>query len=192
MCCGSGTWPVRSSLRRAGTATAIRQRITTTVRELVRPRASVYCLFVTTRAIVAYASSEGTWKGVWNDTNSEPQQLGRVLLRRIASLKGNLEAFAAQYVDGCPEGWVALDKAERCADPIGLFGGTFDGVVATCDPTVNPLCFDAQYLYLLHPPKRRMFVLQIENRPIRPFGMVTFDPAGKAKPNKFPVIEAED
>jgi hypothetical protein len=147
---------------------------------------------VTTRAIVAYSSPEGTWKGVWNDTNSEPQQLGRVLLRRAASLKGDLDRFVAQYIDGCPEGWVALDKAERCADPIGFLGGQFDGVVATCDPAVNALCFDAQYLYLLHPPKRRLYAFQIENRPIRPFGMVTFEPGGKAKPSKLPAIEAED
>jgi hypothetical protein len=129
---------------------------------------------------------------VWNDSNSEPQQLGRVLLRRISSLKGNLDRFVAQFIEGCPEGWIALDKAERCADPIGFLGGRFDGIVATCDPAVNALCFDAQYLYLLHPPKRRLFVFGIEDRPIRPFGMVTFDAAGKAKPPKLPAVEAKD
>jgi len=148
--------------------------------------------FVTTRAIVAYSSPDGTWKGVWNDSNSEPQHLGRVLLRRIASLKGDLDAFIAQFIDGCPEGWIALDKAERCPDPIGLFGGHFDGIVATCDPAINALCFEAQYLYLLHPPKRRLFVFTIEDRPIRPFGMVTFEPTGKAKPTKFPAIVEEE
>src|SRR5258708_7082358 len=50
--------------------------------------AIVYCRTVSTRAIVASASPDGTWKGAWNDSNSEPQQLGRVLLRRVASLKG--------------------------------------------------------------------------------------------------------
>jgi hypothetical protein len=152
----------------------------------------VYCHCVSTRAIVAYTSADGTWKGVWNDSHSDPQQLGRVLLRRIASLKGDLDRFVAQFIDGCPEGWVALDKAERCADPIGVFAGRFDGVVATCDPAVNSLCFEAQYLYLLHPPKRRLFVFNIANRDMRPFGMVTFDPTGKAKPNKLPAVEHED
>jgi hypothetical protein len=152
----------------------------------------VYCADVSTRAIVASTAADGTWKGVWNDSNSEPQQLGRVLIRRTASLKGDLDRFVAQYIDGCPEGWIALDKAERCADPIGFFGGQFDGLVATCDPAVNSLCFDAQYLYLMYPAKRRLFVFKIESRPMRPFGMVTFDPAGKAKPTKFPAIEPED
>jgi len=147
---------------------------------------------VSTRAIVAYSSADGTWKGVWNDSQSEPQNLGRVLIRRVSSLKGDLDAFVAQFIEACPEGWVALDRHERCADPSGVFGGQFDGVVATCNPAVNPLCFDAQYLYILHPPKRRLFVFHVENRPIRPFGMVTFDPAGKAKPPKLPVIEPED
>ena len=152
----------------------------------------MYCRDVSTRAIVAYTSPDETWRGVWNDSHSEPQLLGRVLLRRVASLKGDLDRFVAQFIAGCPEGWVALDKNERCADPIGLLGGAFDGIVATCDRAINALCFEAQYLYLLHPPKRRLFVFKIEDRPIRPFGMVTFDTAGKAKPSKLRAVEDED
>ena len=144
---------------------------------------------VSTRAIVAHTSPDGTWKGVWNDSNSEPQQLDHILLRRIINLKDDLDDFMGQFIEGCPEGWIALDKAERCADPIGFLGGRFDGIVASCDPEVNPLCFDAQYLYLVHAPKRRLFVFRIEDRPLRPFGMVTFDPAGKAKPPKLPAVE---
>ncbi len=128
---------------------------------------------------------------MWNDSNSEPQQLGRVLLRRVTSVKGDLDKLVAQLIESCPEGWVSLEKGERCADPIGPLGGTFDGIVATCDPAVNPLCFDAQYLYLLHAPKRRLMVFKIENRPLRPFGMVTFEAGGKAKPSKLPAVEAE-
>jgi hypothetical protein len=162
------------------------------VRASVLDRDRVYCVDVTIRAIVAFASPEGTWKGVWNDGNSEPQLLGRVLLRRIASLKGNLDAFVEQFIESCPEGWMALDKGERCPDPIGFLGGSFDGIVATCDRAINPLCFDAQYLYLLVPSKRRLFVFTIEDRPIRPFGMVTFDPGGKAKPPKLPAVHPEE
>ena len=137
---------------------------------------------VTIRAIVASASPDGTWKGVWNDGNSEPQLLGRVLLRRIASLKGNLDAFVEQFIEGCPEGWMALDKGERCPDPIGFLGGSFDGIVATCDRAI----------YLLQQSKRRLFVFTIEDRPMRPFGMVTFDPGGKAKPPKLPAVHPEE
>lgn len=129
---------------------------------------------------------------MWNDTNSEPQQLGRVLVRRVASQKGDLDGFIAQFIERCPEGWIALEKAERCDDPIGFLGGRFDGIIATCDPAVNALCFEAKYLYLVHPPKRRLLVFRIENRPMRPFGMVTFDPTGKAKPPKLPAVEAEE
>jgi hypothetical protein len=147
---------------------------------------------VSTRAIVACTTADGTWKGVWNDSNSETQQLGRVLIRRVSSLKGNLDAFVAQFIDACPEGWAALENAERLPDPIGFLGGKFDGVVATCDPAINPLCFDAKYLYLLHLAKRRLFVFEVANRPLRPFGMVTFEPTGKAKPAKLPAIEHEE
>ena len=129
---------------------------------------------------------------MWNDSNSEPQQLGRVLVRRVASTKGDLDRFIAQYIAACPEGWIALDHNERCADPIGVLGGAFDGIVATCDPAINALCFEAQYLYLLHPPKRRLFVFTIEDRPMRPFGMVTFDAAGKARPGRLPAVRAEN
>ena len=34
--------------------------------------------------------------------------------------------------------------------------------------------------------------LNIENRDMRPFGMVTIDDTGKSKPNKFPAVEHED
>src|SRR6185369_5786059 len=71
--------------------------------ELVPPARSVYCRVVSTRAIVAHTSSDGAWKGVWNDSNSEPQQLGRVLLRRVTSAKGDLDKFVAQFIEGCPE-----------------------------------------------------------------------------------------
>lgn len=164
----------------------------TSVVPAVRARGACIVRSVSTRAIVAYTSPDGTWKGVWNDVNSEPQQLGRVLLRRIASLKGDLDRFVTQFIDDCPEGWIALDKNERCADPIGVFGGKFDGIVATCDPAINALCFEAQYLYLVHRPKRRLFVFKVENRDMRPFGMVTFDDTGKARPNKLPAVEHEE
>ena len=70
----------------------------------IRARGACIVGPVSTRAILAYTSPDGTWKGVWNDLNSEPQQLGRVLLRRIASLKGDLDRFITQFVDDCPEG----------------------------------------------------------------------------------------
>ena len=183
---------MRSPAARVDTGCTLRQRAMTTVVIAIRARGACIVGPVSTRAIVAYTSPDGTWKGVWNDLNSDPQQLGRVLLRRIASLKGDLDRFVTQFVDDCPEGWVALDKNERCADPIGVFGGKFDGIVATCDPAINALCFEAQYLYLMHRPKRRLFVFKIENREMRPFGMVTFDDTGKAKPNKLPAVEHEE
>ena len=65
-------------------------------------------------------------------------------------------------------------------------------IVATCDRAINPLCFDAQYLYLLLASRRRLFVFNIEDRPMRPFGMVTFDPVGKAKPPKLPAVHPEE
>ena len=132
------------------------------------------------------------------DALARPARCGQaaVARQRIAGHAGpgvgDLDRFVAQFIDDCPEGWIALDKAERCADPIGVFGGKFDGIIATCDAAVNSLCFEAQYLYLVHQPKRRLYVFKIENRDLRPFGMVTFDATGKAKPNKLPAVEHEE
>ncbi len=145
----------------------------------------------TSRAIIAYTANDGTWKGVWNDDNSRPQNLGRLLIRRVSALKGDLEKVVREYVDACPEGWASLENGERFEDAVGPLGGTFDGLVATCDPAINPLCFNTSYLYLFHVPKRRLYVFLVQNKPMRPFGMVTFEAAGKAKPTKFPAIEDE-
>ena len=144
---------------------------------------------VSTRAIIAYQRTEGPWTGVFNDANSKTQELGRVLIRRIASKKGDLDAFVQEAIDSCPEGWALFEKNERCSDPVGVMAGTFDGLTATVDAASNPVALDTQYLYLLHVGKRRLFVFEVKNAPMRPFGMVTFDPAGKAKPTKLPPIE---
>ena len=141
---------------------------------------------------MACTSDPGAWRGVWHDAHSEPQELGKVLIRRIASAKGDLDKIVAQYIDGCPEGWMALDKGERCPEPLGTFAGTFDGIVATCDRAANPLVRDADYLYLLWLAKRRLLVFELDDRPLRPFGMVTFDATGKAKPSKLPSIVHDD
>lgn len=143
---------------------------------------------MSTRAIIGYATEDGRWKGVWNHWSGHPQHLGRALIRRVAKLKGDVANVVAAAIDGCPEGWSDFDK-ERCEDPVGFLGGTFDGVVATCDAEANPLCFDAHYLYLFHLPKRRLYVFEVKAGPMRPFGMVTFDEVGAAKPKALPRVD---
>ncbi len=145
-----------------------------------------------TRAVIAYALPDGTWKGVWNDLRGDTPELGRVLIRRVSALKGDFDKLVAEVIEGCPEGWAALDKQERNSDPIGFLSGAFDGVVATCDGVANNLVFDTEYLYLFHIAKRRLYVFEVKAGPMRPFGMVTFEAAGKAKPTKLPVIEEEE
>lgn len=143
---------------------------------------------VSTRAIIAYATDDGRWKGVLCYWSGHTQHLGKTLIRRVSKAKGDLATFVADAVDNCPEGWSEFDK-KRSEDSAGVFGGAFDGVVATADPTVNELVFDAMYLYLFVLPKRRLYVFEIKEGPMRPFGMVTFDEAGAAKPKSFPAVE---
>ena len=140
---------------------------------------------MSTRAIIAYATEDGGWKGVWNHWGGHTQHLGRALIRGVAKRRGDLAAFIAETIDGCPEGWSELGKT-RCEDPVGFLEGTFDGVVATCS---SPQCFDASYLYLVFVPKRRLYVFEVKDGPMRPFGMVTFDEAGAAKPRTLPSVE---
>src|SRR5262245_21379388 len=99
---------------------------------------------MSTRAIIAYATDDGQWRGVWNHWNGHTQHLGRALIRRVAKLQGDLSRVITDVIEGCPEGWSTFDK-ERCEDPVGFLGGTFDGVVASCDASVNPLVFDSHY-----------------------------------------------
>ena len=124
---------------------------------------------------------------MWNHASGHTQHLGRALIRGIRTIKGDLTGYIGAAIDGCPEGWSEFDK-KRCEEPVGFLEGTFDGVVATCDASVNPLCFDTNYLYLFAVPKRRLYVFDVKDGPMRPFGMVTFDEAGIAKPRSLPAV----
>jgi len=143
------------------------------------------------RGVIAYSAADGTWKGNWCLENSETQHLGRALIRRAAKAKGDLQVVVDEVIEKCPEGWASFEKLERCDDPVGFTTGKFDGVIATCDGERSDLVFDSHYLYLFHLPKRRLYVFAIAQGPLRPFGMVTFDEVGKAKPPKLPPIEDE-
>jgi hypothetical protein len=139
--------------------------------------------------MVGYALPDGTWKAVWNHNDGQTQHLGRWIIRKVKTEKGDLEAFQTKYIEDCPEGWSSLRKGERSEDPVGFLGGTFDGIVASCNPEVNKLCYDSHYLYLFYPPKRRLYVFEVREGTMRPFGMVTFDETGAAKPKRLPPVE---
>ena len=144
---------------------------------------------MSTRAIIAYTADDGSWKGVWNLWGGHTQHLGRVLIRRVAKAKGDFAVVVAEAIEGCPEGWSSFEKLERNEDSMGFLTGKFDSVIATADGEKGSVVFDSHYLYLFHAPKRRLYVFQIAQGPMRPFGMVTFDEVGKAKPTKLPAVE---
>ncbi len=102
---------------------------------------------------------------------------------------GDFAAFCTRYVDGCPEGWSSLAKGARCEEPVGFLFGEFDGIAARCHEGRNPLCYDSHYLYLLHPPKRRLYVFEVRPEVMRPFGMCTFDEQGTPTPRALPKVE---
>ncbi len=137
------------------------------------------------RAIIAVSSADGTWKGVWHEEDGAPQLLGGKLLRQVTKQKGDLDKLVNELIETVPEGW-ALFPEERSEESMGFLYGTFDGIVANCDPAKNPRCYQAQYLYIFHPPKRRLYVFNVEKKVMRPFGMVNFEESGKAAPRKFP------
>ncbi len=139
--------------------------------------------------MVGYVAPDGSWQAVWNHLDGHTQYLGRWIIRQVKAAKGDLEAFRSKYIDDCPEGWSSLRKGERSEDPVGYLRGEFDGIIATCNEADNALCFDAHYLYLLYPPKRRLYVFEVKEGPMRPFGIVTFDADGKAKPTKLPRVD---
>ena len=144
---------------------------------------------MTTRAMVGYVHPDGSWQAVWNHRDGHTQYLGRWILRQMKAQGGDLEAFKAKHIDACPEGWSSMRKGERSEDPVGFLKGSFDGIKASCNPADNELCFDTHYLYLIYPSKRRLYVFEVAEGPLRPFGMVTFDEDGNAKPKKLPPVE---
>ena len=136
--------------------------------------------------MVGYTLGDGTWRAVWNHWDGHTQHLGRWIIGQIKKGKGDLSAFCAQRIDVCPEGWSSLAKDERSDEHVGFLAGAFDGVIARCDATANPLCFDAHFLYLIHAPKRRLYVFEVADGPMRPFGMITFDAVGQSTPRALP------
>jgi hypothetical protein len=143
--------------------------------------------------MIGYTLPDGSWQAVWNHSSSQTQQLGRWMIRKIkAEHHGDIDEFWKKYIEDCPEGWSSLTKGKRCEDPVGFLYGQFDGIVASCDADKNQLCWDSNYLYLFYPPKRRLYVFEVKEGPMRPFGIVTFDEEGTAKPKKLPAIKEED
>jgi len=138
---------------------------------------------------------------VWNHWSSHTQHLGRALIRRVAKSKGDLEAVVRECIDECPKGWSSFSSGERGEPDVpDFFTGTFDGIVASCDEgrtvpdddydeDLSDLVFDTHYLYLFHVPKRRLYVFAVDHGQMRPFGIVTFDSSGNAKPSKLPPVD---
>lgn len=144
---------------------------------------------MSTRAIIAFTRPDGTWQGVWNHQDSHTQHLGRALIRQVSRAKGNLEQAIKAAILDAPAGWSSFASTEkRDAEAPEPYAGGFDGVIATVTADPGSMVFDTHYLYLFHPPKRRLLVFEMSAKPMRPFGMVTFDEAGRAKPSKLPPV----
>jgi len=144
---------------------------------------SVYCRAVEHSSDRRVHVPDGRGKVCGNDLNSEPQQLGRVLLRRIASLKGDLDRFVTQFIDDCPEGcgFVARQgRALRRSDRRGSAAGS----TASSRPAIrrSRAVLRGPVPLPPAPPQAPAVRVQGREREMRPFGMVTFDDTGKAKP----------
>lgn len=146
---------------------------------------------MSTRAIIASTNSDGIWKGVWNHWSGHTQHLGRALIKAVGAAKGDLDRAIQRCILDAPDGWSSFVDNKK-ADPAEGgegFSGRFDGIVATADRGEGGLVFDTNFLYLFYPPKRRLYVFEMDDKPMRPFGMVTFDDTGRAKPPKLPPVE---
>jgi hypothetical protein len=148
---------------------------------------------VSTRAIIGFTNPDGTWRGVWNHWSGHTQHLGRALIKAVRAAKGDLDQVIQRCVLDVPDGWSSFVENKKSEpEPEGereRFSGRFDGIVATADGGEGGLVFDTHYLYLFHPPKRRLYVFVMDDKPMRPFGIVTFDSTGGAKPTKLPPVE---
>ncbi|HVY29893.1 MAG TPA: hypothetical protein VHB79_25210 [Polyangiaceae bacterium] len=142
---------------------------------------------MSTRAIVAYVSSPGQWKGTWNHWNGEPQHLGQELIDRVATFDGDMERLVRQYVDRCPEGWSDFREGTRSEDPVGFVHGKLraDGASSVDDG----IGLDTHYVYVFDLATRTLAVFNTSTAPVAAFGRVVFDSSGNPTPSHLPAIE---
>jgi hypothetical protein len=142
---------------------------------------------MSTRAIIAYVSTPGRWKGVWNHWNGHPQHLGQELIDRVATFDGDLDRLVRQYVDRCPEGWSDFREGERAGDPVGFLSGDLHADGASS--VDNGIARDTHFLYVFDLVARKLSVFETSATPVNPFGCVTFDATGKPTPSQLPPVD---
>lgn len=125
------------------------------------------------RAIVARTDGENTWKGVWNNWGSQPNDLGNYLIRECERRGGDISGLVRDVIDTVPGGWSKLQKNTRAPD---YSWPPYHGPKELAD-----FSDVLDYVYLLHPDEHRLDVFQV--RPGEDMVLVEsvrFDEDGKA------------
>ena len=140
---------------------------------------------MSTRAIIAYASGAGRWKGVYNHWDGYTESLGSELIKRVATFDGDLSRMLRQYVDRCPEGWSSLQEGRRADDGVGFLHGSITERGASVDSGIGR---STEYLYVFNIADRTLCVFESSPKPVKPFGQVVFDASGAATPAELPRV----
>ena len=140
---------------------------------------------MSTRAIIAYASEAGRWKGVYNHSEGHTQYLGSELIERVATFDGDLLRMLRQYVDRCPEGWSSFQEGRRADEGVGFLHGSVTEHGASVDDGIGR---STQYLYVFNVQGRTLCVFNSSPAPVKPFGQVVFDASGAATPAELPRV----
>lgn len=141
---------------------------------------------MSTRAVIACTTGDGTWRGVWNHWGGAPEDLGNALLARVAAGRGDLAAVCRRAIDDQPGGWSDF-AAGAPTDDGGCWEGTF-----TAEAVVFRTLPDAHFLYLFDLSGRRLLVFPVDEGACAPLAEVTFDAAGRADPPDFPTESDPD
>lgn len=141
---------------------------------------------MSTRAIIAYVSTPGRWKGVWNHWGGHPQHLGQALIDRVETFEGDIERLVRQYVDRCPEGWSDFREGNRAEEPVGFVHGQLraDGA-SSVDEGIGR---DTHFVYVFDIAARTLSVFETSSAPVTAFGRVAFDASGRATPSRLPPV----
>jgi hypothetical protein len=135
---------------------------------------------MSTRAVIAYATEDGSFKGVWNHWDGGPEALGNHLLEAVRLHRGDLDAVVDDAIRGAPHGWSNYATRER--------GGEEDDATPSIFGPEHIADADFHYLYLFDVAARRLDVIEATELKIATrdaLATVTFGAGGVPTPARL-------
>ncbi|NOU31594.1 MAG: hypothetical protein HOO96_27145 [Polyangiaceae bacterium] len=137
---------------------------------------------MSTRAVIAYATKDGGFKGVWNHWDGNPAALGNSLLEAVRSHRGSLDRVVNEAICDAPHGWSSYATRQRAEQDDDDVWPRFFGLEHVPD------FLDFNYLYLFDVAARRLQVIEATESKIAArsaIATVTFATDGTPTPSRL-------